>query len=64
MADERFNADGLVRSEGYARTMAEAVLPRLRACRTDSTVPGAGGRRIVCISVLSLLDNFIILLSF
>ena len=44
MADERFNADGLVRSEGYARTMAEAVLPRLRACRTDGTIPGADGR--------------------
>ena len=41
---ERFNPDGLVYSEGYARTMDEVVTPYLAARRRDMTVPGYEGR--------------------
>ena len=44
MAAARFNPDGLALSEGYAQTMAQAVLPYINARRTDATVAGDGGR--------------------
>lgn len=40
----RFNADGLVLSEGYAQTMAGSVLPYIAARRTDAVISGDGGR--------------------
>ena len=48
MSDNRFNPDGLALSEGYARTMNEAVLPWLAARRTELTIPGEGGRTLFC----------------
>lgn len=46
MTDNRFNPDGLVLSGDYARTMEEAVLPRLAACRRDVVVES--GPRLFC----------------
>ena len=41
---ERLNPDGLARSEGYAGTMDEVVLPYIAARRTDEIIAGDGGR--------------------
>ena len=47
MSDQvRFNADGLVLSEGYADTMNRVVLPWINARRSDAVVEGDGGRPI------------------
>lgn len=48
MDDARFNAEGLVKSGDYARTMDEAVLPWLAARRTDLTVRRDGDRPLFC----------------
>ena len=48
MADAPFNADGLVRSDHYAGTMNDVVLPWLAGRRTDATVAGEGGVPLFC----------------
>ena len=48
MADAPFNADGLVRSDHYAGTMNDVVLPWLAGRRTDTTVAGEGGVPLFC----------------
>lgn len=44
MSESCFNADGLVLSEQYAKTMNEVVLPWLAARRKDAQVAGDGGK--------------------
>ena len=44
MSEHAFNPDGLALSADYARTMNEAVLPRIAACRRDETIAGDGGK--------------------
>ena len=48
MADAPFNADGLVRSDHYAGTMNDVVLPWLAGRRSDATVAGEGGVPLFC----------------
>ena len=42
------NEDGLIRDEGYQRTMDEVVLPALAACRRELTITGADGAPLAC----------------
>ncbi len=44
---ERFNPDGMIMSGEYADTMQNVVLPDLEKRRTDRTLQGVGGRKIV-----------------